>query len=79
MNKSYLCGEEQYKEILNNEEIESIQDPELQEIRRKYWNLRTKAFLDEEHISDQKLEQVWNELQAKEQAEILSYRKKKGV
>ena len=36
MNKPYLSAEEQYKEILNNEEIERIQDTELQEIRRKY-------------------------------------------
>ena len=34
MNKPYLSAEEQYKEILNNEEIERIQDTELQEIRK---------------------------------------------
>ena len=69
MNKPYLSAEEQYKEILNNEEIERIQDTELQEIRRKYWNLRHKAALDEAHISDQELGRVLDDLKAKEQAE----------
>lgn len=79
MNKPYLSAEEQYKEILNNEEIERIQDTELQEIRRKYWNLLHKAALDEAHISDQELGRVLDDLKAKEQAEILRYRQKKGV
>lgn len=79
MNKPYLSAEEQYKEILNNEEIERIQDTELQEIMRKYWNLRHKAALDEAHISDQELGRVWDDLKTKEQAEILRYRQKKGV
>ena len=73
MNKPYLSAEEQYKEI------ERIQDTELQEIRRKYWNLRHKAALDEAHISDQELGRVLDDLKAKEQAEILRYRQKKGV
>lgn len=79
MNKPYLSAEEQYKEILNYEEIERIQDTELQEIRRKYWNLRHKAFLDETHISDQDLEHVLDGIKVKEHAEILRYRQKKGV
>ena len=79
MNKPYLSVEEQYKEILNNEEIERIQDYELRQIRQKYWNLRHKAFLDEAHISDQKLDRVWEDLKAREQDEIAKYRQKKGV
>lgn len=79
MDKTYLSTEEQYKEILNNEEIERIQDYELREIRQKYWNLRHKAFLDEAHISDQELESVWENLKAREQDEIKKYRQKKGV
>lgn len=79
MNKPYLSEEDQYKEILNNEEIRRIQDPELREIRQKYWNLRHKAFLDEAHISDQELSNVFDDIIAKEQEEILRYRKKKGV
>lgn len=79
MNKPYLSAEEQYKEILNNEEIERIQDYELRQIRHKYWNLRHKAFLDEAHISDQELDRVWENLKAREQDEIAKYRQKKGV
>ncbi len=79
MNKPYLSVEEQYKEILNNEEIERIQDYELRQIRQKYWNLRHKAFLDEAHISDQELDRVWEDLKAREQDEIAKYRQKKGV
>lgn len=79
MNKPYLSAEEQYKEILNNEEIERIQDYELRQIRQKYWNLRHKAFLDEAHISDQELDRVWENLKAREQDEIAKYRQKKGM
>ena len=79
MNKPYLSVEEQYKEILNNEEIERIQDYELRQFRQKYWNLRHKAFLDEAHISDQELDRVWEDLKAREQDEIAKYRQKKGV
>ena len=79
MNKPSLSVEEQYKEILNNEEIERIQDYELRQIRQKYWNLRHKAFLDEAHISDQELDRVWEDLKAREQDEIAKYRQKKGV
>ena len=79
MNRPYLSAEEQYKEILNNEEIERIQDHELRQIRKKYWNLRHKAFLGEAHISDQELDRVWEDLKAREQDEIAKYRQKKGV
>ena len=79
MDKPYLSVKEQYKEILNNEEIERIQDYELRQIRQKYWNLRHKAFLDEAHISDQELDRVWEDLKAREQDEIAKYRQKKGV
>ena len=41
--------------------------------------MRHKAALDEAHISDQELGQVLDDLKAKEQAEILRYRQKKGV
>lgn len=79
MNKPYLSDEDQYKRILNNEEIERIKDPELQQIRRKYWNLCHKAFLDEAHISDQEVGHVWERLKEQEQEEILQYRQRKGL
>lgn len=70
----YLSEDEQYKEILNQDEISRIKDNELREIRSKYWNLRHEAFLDEHNIPDQELEKVWNALKAKELKEIEGYR-----
>jgi len=70
----YLSEDEQYKEILNQDEISRIKDDELREIRSKYWNLRHEAFLDEHNIPDQELEKVWNALKAKELKEIEGYR-----
>lgn len=78
MNKEYLSEEEQYKEILNQKEIEMIKDYELRAIRSKYWHLRSKAFIDENKISDKQLEITWDELCIREQKEIDEYRKRKG-
>ena len=78
MNIEYLTEEEQYKEILNNEEITRIKDSELREIRTKYWMLKRDAFLDEHRIPDWELGRVFDELMAKEQSEIEEYRKRKG-
>ncbi len=75
----YLSEEEQYKEILNIEEISRIRDPQLHNIRLKYWNLRHNAFLDEHNIPDSKLSQVWDELSEKEFAEIEQYKKSQIV
>lgn len=79
MNKPHPSAEEQYKEIQNTDEIETIQDFELRQIQLKYWNLRHKAFLDEAHISDQEFIRVWESLKAKEKDEIEQYLQKKGV
>lgn len=35
-NSDYLSEKEQFKEILNNEEISRIKDPKLRNIRYKY-------------------------------------------
>ena len=70
----YLSEDEQYKEILNQDEISRIKDDELREIRSKYWNLRHEAFIDERNISDQELEKIWNELKFKEFNEIEEYK-----
>lgn len=78
MDKEYLSEEEQYKEILNQYEIELIKDNELRAIRSKYWNLRHQAFMDENRISDKQLEIIWDELCIREQKEIDEYRKRKG-
>ena len=52
MNKPYLTKEEQFKDILNNEEIQRIEDVELREIRQNFWNLLHKAFLEKCGIPD---------------------------
>lgn len=77
MDKEYLSEEEQYKEILNQNEIELIKDNELRAIRSKYWDLRNQAFMDENKISDKQLEAIWDELCIREQKEIDEYRKRK--
>lgn len=79
MNKVYLTKEEQFKDILNNEEIQQIEDKELRDIRWKYWNMFHKAFLDESGIPDDELERVVESIKVQEQDEILKYRQKKGI
>ena len=75
----YLSETEQYKKILNNEEIYRIKDPELRSIREKYWDLRHKAFLDEHRILDSEIGNVFDQLCEKEQQEIAEYRKQREV
>lgn len=79
MNKVYLTKEEQFKDVLNNEEIQQIEDKELRDIRWKYWNMFHKAFLDESDIPDDELERVVESIKVQEQDEILKYRQKKGI
>lgn len=79
MNKVYLTKEEQFKDVLNNEEIQQIEDKELRDIRWKYWNMFHKAFLDESGIPDDELERVVESIKVQEQDEILKYRQKKGI
>lgn len=76
--KYYLSNEEQFKEILNQEEIARIENPELREIRMKYWALRHKAFTDEYNISDRDLGKVWDELITQEKIEISAFRNRQN-
>jgi hypothetical protein len=78
MEKNYLSEEEQYKPILNNEEIDRIKDPELRAIRWKYWHWKTDAFLDEHRISDQELMRLTDRWDKMEQEELAKYRLKHG-
>ncbi len=75
----YLSETEQYKRILNDEEISRIKDTELRIIRLKYWNLLHEAFLDERSIPDSDIEKVSEQLREKEQQEIAEYRKQREV
>lgn len=70
----FLSEVEQYKKILNQEEISRIKDDGLRKIREKYWLLRHKAFQDEHNISDAELGNVWDELCQKEAQEIEAYK-----
>lgn len=72
--KSYLSEEEQFKKILSNDEIQRIKDPKLQEIRRRYWNLRHKVFLDEHGIPDWEIGNVHDKLIKEEQEELRKYK-----
>lgn len=72
-NISYLSEEEQFKEILNNEEISRIKDPEIRNIRSKYWNLRHQAFLNEHNIPDSMLGQELDKINAAETKELDEY------
>lgn len=74
---NYLSEEEQYKRILNNEEISRIKDQELREIRQKYWDLKHKAFLDEKNISDIEINDVHKQLVNEEMRVIEDYKKRK--
>lgn len=70
----YLSYEDQFKEVLNNEEITRIQDLEVRKIREKYWRLQTKALLDERGISDIKINEVSKELIRQEQEELQRFK-----
>jgi hypothetical protein len=79
MKKEYLSEEEQFKEILNNEEISRIEDYELREIRSKYWNKFHKAFLDEINIPDRLLGDVMDKIRKDEKVEIEAYKIRKQI
>lgn len=79
MEKEYLTIEEQFKEILNNEEISRIKDYELREIRSRYWAKRRDLFLDEHGVPDERLAEETEKLRRAEQAEIAEYRKRCNV
>lgn len=79
MEKRYLTMEEQFKETLNNEEIERIEDPELREIRSNHWSYRMKIFRDESNISDQEMCRLTDIDYRDEKKELEEYRKRRGI
>lgn len=72
---NYLNEEEQFKEILNNEEISRIEDNELRNIRLKYWNLYRELFLAENEVPDSVLEMRTQKLKLAEKEELENYKK----
>lgn len=79
MEKKYLTIEEQFKETLNNEEIDRIEDPELRDIRNSHWVYRMKIFRDEHNISDKELCRLTDIDYENEKKELEAYRKRKGI
>ncbi|MGR6760381.1 hypothetical protein ACU1JV_00865 [Paenibacillus sp. T2-29] len=77
MSKKYLSYEEQFNEVLNQEEINRIENAELRDIRMKYWKLQRDVLLDEKNISDEELNEVSKELLRKEMEEIQRFRNNK--
>lgn len=71
---NYLSEEDQFKEVLNDDEISCIKDPEIRKIREKYWTLQRDAFLNERGIPDSELGKVSKELRRKEQEELQRYK-----
>ena len=63
---------------MNLKEIEKIEDLELRSIRMKYWNLRRKAFLNEQGIPDAEIGNVYEELYKKEAEEVEEYTRKQN-
>lgn len=60
---------------MNLKEIEKIEDFELRSIRLKYWNLRHKAFLNEQGIPDAEIANVFEKLYKKEAEEVEEYKR----
>lgn len=71
-----MSEEEQFKEILNNEEINRIKDPELRSSRLKYRNLLHQTFLDEDKIPDRMLGKEFDKIKAAEIKELGEYRQR---
>lgn len=72
----YLSYDEQFKDVLNREEIERIENPELRAIRSKYLKMYRDILLDEQNVPDSELESVTNQIQAREQKELEVFKKK---
>ena len=70
----WLTEEEQYKDVLSNEQILKIRDSRLREIRMRHWQYRHKIFLDEQNISDQELCRLADADYEAEMKEIEAYR-----
>ena len=64
---------DKYNRIMNNSEMSNIEDIKLREIKRKYWNLRHEAFIDEINISDKELEKIFDDSLTQEKQELTNY------
>lgn len=64
---------EKYNCDMNSIKIAEIKDLKIQEIKKKYWNLKHKAFLDEYKIKDWELGEVLDKYTALERKELEEY------
>ena len=62
-----------FNRTMNNAEINNISNNGIREIKKKYWTLKHNAFIDEHHISDSELKNVWDSLSEKERNELTTY------
>ncbi|HBJ2622083.1 hypothetical protein FDB29_07255 [Clostridium botulinum] len=73
---NYLSYKDQFKKVLNQEEISRIENFEIRKIREKYWHLKHKTFIDENNISDKDLGKVFDNICLAEQKELEAYKRK---
>jgi hypothetical protein len=64
---------EKYNCAMNPKEIDAIKDINIKNIKRKYWDLKHKAFLDEHNIADTEIDNVYDSLTQKERKELEEY------
>lgn len=64
---------EKYNQDMNSSKISKIEDQKIQEIKKKYWGLKHKAFLDETRIRDWELGEVLDKYTALERTELEEY------
>ena len=64
---------EKYNQDMNSSKISKIEDQKIQEIKKKYWDLKHKAFLDETRIRDWELGEVLDKYTALERTELEEY------
>lgn len=70
----YLTEEEQFKEVLNKDEIKRIKDPILKELREKYWLARCKVVLTE-GVKDDEITTKMQEISKEELEALENYKK----
>ena len=74
MQSNYLTEEEQYKSILNRDEVERIKDPRLREIRSRYLDQMLEVLNAGHSMSDVELIKQLKPIELAEQAEIEKYK-----
>lgn len=58
---------------MNSTKIAEIEDLKIQDIKKKYWDLKHKAFLDEYKIKDWELGEIFDRYTSLERKELEEY------